>query len=564
MTPAEKAELEWLTFVRPTDPGFTQDPPSVPVRTMAEWEELEALVITWRSYPSILTEIVRYASQEVKVIVLCRNQSTKQSAISELQAANVPLNNVQFFIINNNSVWVRDYGPNCVYANDVEELYFVDWIYNRPSRPQDNISPSLLADSLGIAIFETTGAPYDMVNTGGNFNPDGLGSAFASKLILDENKPGNSYGVGPHDEASIDQMMQLFMGIERYIKMETLPYDVIHHIDMHIKLLDEGTLLVGYYPEGVADGPQIEANLSYVLDNFLSPFGKPYRVIRIPQPPDFGGQYPNNNGDYRTYTNSVFVNKTILIPTYEEKYDTTALRIYREAFPGYKVFGINANAMIGANGALHCITKEIGVADPLWIAHDRLDDISDNDLWTGYPVAAQIKHKDGVAAAVVYFTTDTLLGYQALLMTPDAGDPDAWSATIPKQPNGSVIYYYVEATAQSGKTQVRPQAAPAGYFHFKVDSELLPADESRSLVIAPIYPNPASGTTVLPVATNWATKAVLQVTDVLGRVVDEPFAGHLPAGETNLYLRADRYAPGTYFVILRTEFGRYTTRLVVK
>lgn len=35
------------------------------------------------------------------------------------------------------------------------------------------------------------------------------------------------------------------MGIERYIKMQTLPYDGIHHIDMHMKLLDEETLLVG-------------------------------------------------------------------------------------------------------------------------------------------------------------------------------------------------------------------------------------------------------------------------------------------------------------------------------
>lgn len=50
--------------------------------------------------------------------------------------------------------------------------------------------------------------------------------------------------------------------------METLPYDGIHHIDMHMKLLDEETLLVSKYPTGVADGPQIEANIQYVLNNF--------------------------------------------------------------------------------------------------------------------------------------------------------------------------------------------------------------------------------------------------------------------------------------------------------
>ena len=38
------------------------------------------------------------------------------------------------------------------------------------------------------------------------------------------------------------------MGIQTYILMETLPYDGIHHIDMHMKLLDEETILMAEYP----------------------------------------------------------------------------------------------------------------------------------------------------------------------------------------------------------------------------------------------------------------------------------------------------------------------------
>lgn len=40
-----------------------------------------------------------------------------------------------------------------------------------------------------------------------------------------------------------------YLGLDRYIKMETLPYDDIHHIDMHMKLIDEETILVGQFPE---------------------------------------------------------------------------------------------------------------------------------------------------------------------------------------------------------------------------------------------------------------------------------------------------------------------------
>jgi agmatine deiminase len=38
---------------------------------------------------------------------------------------------------------------------------------------------------------------------------------------------------------------------------------------------------------------------------------------------------------YRTYTNAVFVNNTIIFPTYREEYDTTAYRIWGEICPGY-------------------------------------------------------------------------------------------------------------------------------------------------------------------------------------------------------------------------------------
>ncbi|MFN9906272.1 MAG: hypothetical protein ACK56F_09135, partial [bacterium] len=88
-----------------------------------------------------------------------------------------------------------------------------------------------------------------------------------------------------------------------------------------MKLLDEETLLWAQYPNGIADGPQIEANLAYVLDNFNSVFGTPYKMVRIVAPPDYSSNgtaiYPNNSSaDYRTYSNSVFVNKTVLLPVY--------------------------------------------------------------------------------------------------------------------------------------------------------------------------------------------------------------------------------------------------------
>src|SRR6185369_6851486 len=211
--------------------------------------------------------------------------SDSNAVISYLNSNAVPLINIHYLVVPYNSIWCRDYGPWNIYTNDVDSLALIDWIYNRP-RPKDDTVPSGIMRYTGLPMYEMTTSPFDLVHTGGNFMVDGFGTAFSSKLILKENQTKT--------EAQIDTTMKKFMGIQRYIKMDTLPYDEIHHIDMHMKLLDEETILMAEYPPGISDGPQIEANLNYVVSNFNSVFGTPYKVVRIPSPPDGGGDYPDN------------------------------------------------------------------------------------------------------------------------------------------------------------------------------------------------------------------------------------------------------------------------------
>ena len=194
-------------------------PPSSAVRTMAEWEEIEYLVITWEpAFPNILRQIVAAAVEEAKVIIVTQNEA---SVASYLSSNGVDLTNVVFLDQPWNSIWIRDYAGNTVYTDDVGERALVDWIYNRP-RPLDDVIPSAHATYTGSPIYITDSGTNDLVNTGGNFMSDGLGNGFASKLILEENEPGNPYGVSPKTEAQIDDIMLDYMGISNYIKMDML------------------------------------------------------------------------------------------------------------------------------------------------------------------------------------------------------------------------------------------------------------------------------------------------------------------------------------------------------
>lgn len=428
--------------------------PDQPVRVMGEWEEIQALFITWRSFPAILTEIVRHAVDEVKVYIITQNEA---SVTSTLTNAGVPLDNVEFMNWPSNSVWIRDYGPWAVYENDVEQLAISDYIYNRP-RPNDNMVPRRVAEEFGVPWYAAIEAPFNLVHTGGNNLVDGYKTGYSSKIIFREN-PGKT-------EEEIDFIGHALFGYENYIKFDELPFDGISHLDMHMRFIDEETVIIGEYPEGVADGPFIDANIEYLLNNHSTSFGNPYEIIRIPMPPGPNGNYPDAGGPYRTFTNSIFLNGTILVPIYEEKYDTIGLRIYRESLPGYNVVGIDCNAMINSLGALHCITKTVGVEDPLWIAHPRVRDFYTEGV--SPEVTALVKHRDGIESANVFYRLAGDSIYQQVEMTAISGQEDWYSAEIPGYDFGSEVQYYIQAVAGNGKVQNRPIVAPEGYFHYRI------------------------------------------------------------------------------------------------
>ena len=532
-------------------------PPTGTIRTAAEWEEIQALVVTWTSYKPLLAEIIRYAQEECKVIVHCTNAATTQNELTATYG--VPIGpNIIFKVQPYNTLWIRDYGANTAYINDVDSLFLVDWKYNRPTRTKDDTIPRGYARALNINLVQTIASPNELIHTGGNFMSDGLGTGFSSNLVLDENPT--------QTESQINTTMLNYMGIDRYIKMPILPYDGIHHIDMHMKLLDEETLLIGQYPQGISDGPQIEANMLYVLDNFNSTFETPYKIVRVVQPPDDLNRYPSQNGDYRTYSNAVFVNKTVLLPLYEERYDTTALRIWRESLPGYRVIGLDCNDIIAASGAIHCITQSVGVNDPLLITHQALPNTYDTQ--NAYPVRAFIQHRSGIQQAKVYYTTDTSLAYNELPMTLINSATNQWEASIPAQIAGTRVYYFIQALSESGKVQVRPIVAPEGWWKFDVlDSSLVTSvktDILDGLFQVEAFPNPSKGITCIPLTSSIPLKYTLSILSAQGQLIQKFDGAEITFGEKREYVNTQTWDAGVYFIRVETKYGSRIQKLIVR
>jgi hypothetical protein len=200
--------------------------------------------------------------------------------------------------------------------------------------------------------------------------------------------------------------------------------------------------------------------------------------------------------------------------------------------------------MIGALGALHCITKEVGTADPLLISHQPLENTTDtvND----YFVPALIKHRSGINASVVYWTTDTALGWTAASMVPMAM-PDRYFASIPAQSPGTTIYYYISATANSGKSQVRPMPAPSGWWKFTVTGTT-GLMQNNEVVFSSPFPNPAKAITCVPFYLSQAGFIKAELLDMHGRVVQVLHEGRMSSGEQRIFVDASTLADGIYMV----------------
>ncbi len=554
---------------RPVSRGIQTPPPFDNIRNMAEWEEIQALTIAWTAYPAISKQIVRAAKEECEVIILSENPSSTQNYLMVGNAGGPALDNMDNVTIIDSefdSIWMRDYAANAVYGNEVDDLFLVDWIYNRPARVNDDASPQYIADYLGLDLYCLDQNPTDLVNTGGNYMSDGFGHAFASDLILDENEPMNISGVSTKSLEEIETIMDEWLGIDNYTLMPILPYDLIHHIDMHMKLIDEETILVGNFGDE-SDGPQIMANIEYVMSNTTTKWGTPWKIRWVPMIPSVAGNWPDGDFSepyYRTFTNSIFINNTILFPSYREEFDSIAQRVYEELLPGYTIVAIDCDNspsdIIASAGALHCITHSIGVEDPLLISHNPLEDTDDST--NDYLVEAYMNHRSGVTNAQLFWRIEGAEEYSQIALSSVGGNN--WEGYIPAQLGGTTVEYYVKGESNSGKVMNRPMPAPEAFWNFKVVDELVNIPANEPVAFAKVYPNPANGITVIPVVFSSSSSGRVELIDAQGKTVSEVYLGEFSVGEKKYFFDASVYSPGIYTVSVIHEHGTLSQKIVIE
>ncbi|MBW6515816.1 MAG: agmatine deiminase family protein [Candidatus Cloacimonetes bacterium] len=419
MTPEEMARIDEIgTRIDPTDP------PSTPVRNVAEFEPMTGVLIR---YPlGIPVSLVAHISQHATIVTIVSSTSVQNQAINAYNNGSVNLANCEFMIAPTDSYWTRDYGPFFIFDGN-NELGVVNFSYNRP-RPNDDNIPVVFANQYDLPLYG-----MNILHTGGNFMSNSFGTGAASHIVYTEN---SSY---THQQ--IDQFVEDYMGITEHLVIPDPNGTYINHIDCWAKFLAPDKVLVRSVPTNHSQYNQIEGVVDY-FETLTSPYGTPYRIYRV---------YTPNN---QPYTNSVIVNDKVYVPIMNSTWDNAALASYEDAMPGYEVVGFYSSSWVSTD-AIHCRVKEIADSGMLYIRH--LPFLGEQPYNTEYVIDAYIFPYSGEAlyadSLKVYYKINSGQYQSVPLVTTNDYN---FTAALTEFTAGDTLSYYLYASDGSGRTAKHP------------------------------------------------------------------------------------------------------------
>lgn len=317
--------------------GFSFKLISQPINpwTPPEYYPAKGVLIEWDFNYNIwplYSELIYECQEVVDVILIVNNQNEENTMQNLLENDNVPLDNIHFVHVPTERMWVRDHGPISVMTDT--GVAFMDLIDLANSGVSGDL-PTNLANLWGLDSYDI---PY--ILCGGNFMINSNNTLFTTDRLYTNNPEV--------PEASIQQDLQSYMGINEIITFSAMHDDYWGHIDMQLKLLNDSTAVISSVDQGSGPDYNILENNYDILASHTTPTGGEYTIAKILKAEN-----------WKTYANSLILNNKVIVPIYDNYRDTLALQTYQNLLPDHNIVGINTNSIIHWGGAIHCITMQL-------------------------------------------------------------------------------------------------------------------------------------------------------------------------------------------------------------
>ena len=348
--------LSLLGLLYASDPESSSDKESLGgawgKRLPGEFEPQRGLLFSCHELlddsPELFVEMVRLLHHRIPLIALVSNEEELLQAKSLLSDHTIPLHQLRFLEVEHDTMWVRDYGP-MILETDAGFPVLLDAGYSE-ERDGDDRVPAEMA-----ALLKIQRVPVPYVIEGGNLLTNGKRLAIMTGQICDDAIQT------PEDHEQFLRVFRQLYGMEEVVVLEALVGEPTGHVDMFATFTSADTVFVGSYQveEDAENAAILDRNAARLAE--VETASGPLQVIRIPMP-------THKDGVWRTYTNVVYANGQVLVPIYPSVNDdlqALALSAFRAALPGWQIDGIDASELIESNGALHCITMNLGPIGPL-------------------------------------------------------------------------------------------------------------------------------------------------------------------------------------------------------
>lgn len=189
---------------------------------------------------------------------------------------------------------------------------------------------------------------------GGSIESDGCGTLLTtSECLLSPNRNGQM------SQTEIEEYLRNTFHVQQVLWLDhgyLAGDDTDSHIDTLARLCPNDTIAYVRCTDSQDEHYEALRLMEEQLKTFRTLQGEPYRLLPLPMADaviDNGERLP------ATYANFLIMNDAVLYPTYNQPAnDHRAAEVLQEAFPGYKIVGIDCQALIRQHGSLHCVTMQ--------------------------------------------------------------------------------------------------------------------------------------------------------------------------------------------------------------
>ncbi len=336
-------------------------PAALGYRMPAEWEPHAATWLSWprregisfpdsfdRVLPALRAMVEALIESEQVCINVCNgaHEAEARAVLNGLR-----MERVTFYRIPTNEPWCRDHGPIFLTRDVDPRLAIVDWDYNAwggkyPPCDLDEVVPTRVAQFLHAPVFYPR-----MILEGGSIEVNGAGALLTTESCL--LNPNRNPRLG---RAEIEQRLRDYFGVREILWLaEGIDGDDTDgHIDDLARFVSESTVVT------VVEENRDDENYRPLQQNLarlrqMKVEQGEIEIVTLPMPKKIvreGQRLP------ASYANFYIANSCVLLPTFADPNDETALSALQKLFLDRRVIGIDCRELIWGLGTFHCLTQQ--------------------------------------------------------------------------------------------------------------------------------------------------------------------------------------------------------------